>query len=220
MIGLVLTADDWIAIGTGGLAVATSVLAWVTVKTAAADRRHDDEKRAEDRRHDDEKRAEDRARDDRLRQEGLNQLEQREQAERTAREDMEARQVLVAVEKKEHPGQGHDFNRRVTLSAPHTYPIKWVEGRLVNQTNSGLGLLPFGHGGDEPYIDEQRIYYAFWAAVSMGATNAVPIMRFADWHGNLYYQYQHYTQRFPQNTDWIKAAHLLDEWIRTGPKPD
>jgi hypothetical protein len=98
-----VTADDWIAIGTGALAVGTLVLARVTVKTAAPDRRHDDEKRAEDRHHDDEKRAEDPARDDRLRQEGLDQLERREQAERTAREDKEARQVLVAVEEKNTP---------------------------------------------------------------------------------------------------------------------
>lgn len=215
-----LTADDWIAIGTGALAIATSVLARVTVKTAAADRRHDDEKRAEDRRHDDEKRAEDRARDDHLRQEALDQLERREQAERIKLEDKEARQVLVAVEEKEHPGNGHNFNRRVTLSTPHTYPVKWVDGSLVAQTNSGLSILPFGHGGDEPYIDEQRIYYAFWAAVPVTAPNAVPIMRFVDWHGNFYYQYKHYTRRFPQNTDWMKAAQVLDEWIRTGPKPD
>lgn len=113
---LMLNSGDWTAIGTGALAAGTFVLAWVTVKTGAADRRHDDEKRAEDR-----------ARDDRLRQEALDQLERRERAEHTAREDYEARQVLVTVEEKEHPGLGHDFNRRVTLSTPHAYPIKWVE---------------------------------------------------------------------------------------------
>jgi hypothetical protein len=215
-----LTADDWIAIGTGALAAVTTGLAVVTVTVSAADRRHDDEKRAEDRRHDDEKRAEDRARDDRLRQEALDQLERRERTERIAREDYEARQVLVTVEEKEHPGHGHDFNRRVTLSTPHAYPIKWVDGRLAHQTNSGLGILPFGHGGDEPYIDEQRIYYAFWAEVPIGVHNAAPLMKFVDRHGNLYYQYQHYTQRFSQNTSFEQAAQALDDWIRTGPKPD
>jgi hypothetical protein len=204
-----VTADDWIAIGTGALAVGTFVLARVTVRTATADRRNDDEKRAEDR-----------ARDDRLRQEALDQAERRERTERIDREDYEARQVIVIVEEKEHPGRGHDFNRRVTLSTPHTYPIKWAEGRLVNQTNSGLGILPFGHGGDEPYIDERRIYYAFWAEVPMGAPTAAPIMKFVDRHGNLYYQYRHYTQRFSQNTSFEQAAQALDEWIRTGPKPD
>ena len=215
-----LTADDWIAIGTGTLAVGTFVLARVTVKTAAADRRHDDEKRTEDRRHDDEKRAEDRARDDRLRQEAQYQLERHGQADRIAREDMEARQVLVTVEEKEHPGTGHDFNRRVTLSTPHSYPVKWVDGCLVAQNNSNLSILPFGHAGDEPYIDEQRIYYAFWAAVPATALKAAPMMRFVDWHGNFYYQYKHCTRRFPQNTNWIEAAQVLDEWIRTGPKPE
>lgn len=204
-----LDSGDWTAIGTGALAVGTFVLAWVTVRTSKADRRHDDEKRAKDR-----------ARDDQLRREALEQLERRELAERTAREDYEARQVLVTVEEKDHPGKGHDFNRRITLSTPHAYPIKWIEGRLVNQTNSGLGINTFGHAGDEPYIDEQRIYYAFWAAVPATASDAAPIMRFVDWHGNLYYKYRHYTQRFRQNTDWIEAAQVLDEWIRTGPKPD
>jgi hypothetical protein len=194
---------------TGALAAGTFALAWVTVNTGKADRRHDDEKRAADR-----------ARDDRLRHEALEQLERRERTERTAREDYEARQVLVTVEEKEHPGVGHDFNRRVTLSTPHAYPFKWIEGRLLYQANSGLGILPFGHADDEPYIDEQRIYFAFWAAVPATAPNATPIMRFVDWHGNPYYQYQHYTQRFPQNTGWDKAARALDEWIRTGPKPD
>lgn len=204
-----LDSGAWTAIGTGALAVGTLVLAWITVKTSTADRRHDDEKRAEDR-----------ARDDRLRQEALDQQERRERGERTAREDYEARQVLVTVEEKEHPGRGHDFNRRVTLSTPHAYPVKYVDGCLVIQANSGLSILPLGHAGDEPYIDERRIYYAFWAAVPAAAASASPIMRFVDWHGNLYYQYRHYTQRFPQNTNWNQAAQVIDEWIRTGPRPD
>jgi hypothetical protein len=204
-----LNSGDWTAIGTGALALGTVALAWVTVRTSGADRRHDDAKRAEDR-----------ARDDRLRREQVDQLERREQAERIAREDYEARQVLVTVEEKEHPGHGHDFNRRVTLSTPHAYPVKWVEGSLVNQTNSGLGILPFGHSGDEPYVDAERIYYPFWAAIPVMAPRATPIMRFVDWHGNLYYQYRHYTKRFSQNTRWEQAAQAIDEWIRTGPKAD
>jgi hypothetical protein len=204
-----LNSGDWTAIGTGALAAATIALAWVTVKMAAADRRHDDAKRAEDR-----------ERDDRLRQGQLDQLERRQQAERSAREDYEARQVLVVVEEKEHPGHGHDFNRRITLSTPHAYPIKWVEGRLVVQTNSGLSIIPFGHGGDDPYIETQRIYYPFWAEVPVTAATATPIMRFVDWHGNLFYQYRHYTQRFSQSTDWHDAAQAIDQWIRTGPKPN
>lgn len=108
-----LSPEAWTAIGTGALAVATVALAWVTVTTGKADRRHDDAKRVEDR-----------ARDDRLRQEQMDQLERREQTERIAREDYEARQVLVTVEEKSHPGRGHDFNRRITLSTPHEYPIK------------------------------------------------------------------------------------------------
>ena len=152
--------DAWTAIGTVALAAATVVLARVTVTTGKADRRHDDAKRAEDR-----------ARDDRLREDQLHQLERREQAERTAREDYEARQVLVTVEEKPGPVPGHDFNRRITLSTPHAYPVKQVEGRLAHNANGGLGILPFGHSGDEPVIDEQRIYYSFWAR---GSGPAVP----------------------------------------------
>ena len=37
---------------------------------------------------------------------------------------------------------------------------------------------------------------------------------------NLYYSYRGYTRRFGQNTKFIDAAKDLDEWIRTGPKPD
>lgn len=199
----------WTAIGTLGLAAATVALGVITSTTAKADRRHDDTKRAEDR-----------ARDDRLRREQLDQVERREQAERTAREDYEARQVLVQVEEKEHPGRGHDFNRRISLSTPYAYPIKWVDGRIVHQTNGGLGILPFGHSGDDPYIDGERIYYPFWAEVSDSLFNPHPIMKFVDWHGNLYYQYRHYTERFSHNTDFGEAAQAIDLWIRTGPKPD
>jgi hypothetical protein len=206
---LMLGWDAWTAIGTGALAVGTFALAWVTVTTGKADRRHDDAKRAEDR-----------VRDDRMRQEQFDQLERREEAERTAREDYEARQVLVQVEEKEHPGRDRTYNRRVTLSAPHGYPIKQVEGRLAHQTNGGLGILPFGHGGDVPYIDENRIYYAFWVVIPENVYNAAPIMKFVDWHGNLYYQCQNYTRRFGQNTTFEQALQVLDEWIRTGPKPD
>src|SRR5579863_8134746 len=97
-----LSSGDWTAIGTGALAVGTFALAWVTVRTSAVARRHDDDKRAEDRAADTAKRAEDRARDDRLRQEAQEETERREQIERTAREDYEARQVLVMIEEKEH----------------------------------------------------------------------------------------------------------------------
>jgi len=37
---------------------------------------------------------------------------------------------------------------------------------------------------------------------------------------HLYYQFRHHTKRFPQNTDWIKAATDIDQWLRTGPNPD
>jgi hypothetical protein len=93
---------------------------------------------------------------------------------------------------------------------------------LAHRANGGLGIIPFGHAGDDPYIDAERIYYPFWAYFPdpRQAFQAAPIMRFVDWHGNLYYQYRHYTKRFSQSTDFGEAAQVIDEWIRTGPKAD
>jgi hypothetical protein len=152
-LGLGLTA--WTAI----LAAATVAAIAAAVWLATSERRRDDRKRAEDRERDERRRAEDRERDDRLRAEGREDAERREQAERIARQDYEARQVLVTVEHKEHPGNGHTFNRRITLSAPHAYPIKQVEGCMVL---SDLAIIGFGHVGDEPSLDEQHTYYLFW----------------------------------------------------------
>jgi hypothetical protein len=207
-LGLGLT--DWTAIAAlAGLALAAATVAaiLVTTRLTSAERRRDDRKRAEDK-----------ERDDRLRREAREETERREQAERTTRQDYEARQVLVTVEDKDHPGTGHTFNRQVTLSTPHTYPIKQVEGCMV--LPSDRTIIGFGHGGDQPHIDEQRIYYTFWAEAPERARDATPIMRWVDWHGNRYYQYRHYTERFGQNTDWAEAFQKIDTWIRTGPNPD
>jgi hypothetical protein len=209
----------WTAIGTLALAGATLLLIRVTVRTARQDRERDDRKRAEDREHDDRRRAEDRERDDRLRREAADAIERRDAAERRAREDYEARQVLVAIARRERSGPGSNYNRQVTVITPHAYPIKQVEGRLVHQSNSGLSITGFGHGGDAPYTDDQRVYYGFWAQIE-ARDQAEPIIRFVDWHGNRYFRYKHYTERFGQNTDWLEAAQQIDLWIRTGPKPD
>jgi hypothetical protein len=73
-------------------------------------------------------------------------------------EGYEASEVLVTVQMKEHPGRGHDFNRRIIVSTSHAYPVGQADGRLVIAANSGLSIIPFGHGGGDFYIDEQRIY--------------------------------------------------------------
>ena len=77
------------------MALVTVGLAWVTVRTSAADRRHDDVKRAEDR-----------TRDDRLRQEQLDQLERREQAERTARRTTRPAKFSFMLKNKNTPSRG------------------------------------------------------------------------------------------------------------------
>ena len=99
------------------------------------------------------------------------------------------------------------------MTTPHAYPIKHVEGRFAFLSN-GWTVIEFGHRGEPTYIDTQRVHYAFWAEVPPTAFGATPLVRFLDWHGNLYYQYQHYTGRFVGGTDWLDAIRQLDEWIR------
>lgn len=113
-----------------------------------------------------------------------------------------------------------DFDRTITVSTPHSYPIKWVDGTWVRIDNGNLGTTGFGFGLDKSTVDENRTYYTFRARIPARAREVEPIIKFVDWHGNLYYQYRHYTERFPQNTDFTKAAQKIDEWIRTGPKRD
>jgi hypothetical protein len=74
------------------------------------------------------------------------------------------------------------------------------------------------HAGDEPWVDENRVYFGFWS--HSPERGEYPIIRFVDWHGYRYYQYRHYTDRFGQNNDYLDAARQLDLWVRTGPKPD
>src|ERR1039457_7282809 len=220
-----MSLTDWTALGAiGALALAfVTVLALAaTVWLAVTERRSDDRKRKDDRDRDDRLRAEQQARDDRLRRETADEMERRERAEHTAREDYEARQVVVTIETKAPSPKldlHGDFNCRITVSTPHAYPIKQLEGRLAYPSNGGLAILPFGRAGDKLWVTDHRTYYGFWAKIPAQEPNAAPIIRFVDWHGNRYYQYEHYTERFPQSADWAEAGRKLDEWIRTGPKP-
>lgn len=196
-----LTAADWTAIGTLALAGVTVAATIVTSVITVRGRR----------------------RDDRLRQEDAEERASREAAERRAREDYEARQVVVRLEKFRDPAgfyEGDAFTHRITVSTPHAYPIKWIDGRWVLTNNGNLGVVPFGFGIDTPTLDDNRTSYSFRARIPATAPDAEPVIKFVDWHGNLSYQYRHYTERFPPNTDFIDAAIKIDEWIRTGPKPD
>jgi hypothetical protein len=64
------------------------------------------------------------------------------------------------------------------------------------------------------------VRYTCSAHVPQQVRDAAPIVRFTDRNGNLYYSYLGHTRRFPQDADWATAAMQLDQWIRTGPKPD
>jgi hypothetical protein len=228
---LTLGTVAWTAIGAAGILGLAAAAVWLAVsgrrsderrrakdrerddRRRAEDRERDDRRRGEDRERDERRRAEDRERDDRLREEARQEALRRELAERTAKEDYEARQVVVFTEEKTH----NQFTHLVTVSAPHEYPIKQVEGCISHEGTGGAGLTGLGHAGNMPEVDDRRIYYTFWASLKPGDA---PAIRFVDWHGNRFYQYMHYTGRFSQSTDWPDAIRVLDQWMRTGPKPD
>jgi hypothetical protein len=81
-----------------------------------------------------------------------------------------------------------------------------------------MSARPFGFRADEPHVDEQRAYFGFWSHTP--GEDEKPIVRWVDWHGNRYYQYRNYSERLGQDTDFLEAAQKIDQWIRTGPKPD
>lgn len=210
----------WTAIGTLALAIAAVATIVVTSAQGRNDRlrvsaerlaeiKRDDDKRAQDRAHDDERRAQDRERDDRLRREATEARERQEVAERRVREDYEARQTVVKLTPKLDSaawfGQDAEFTHQITVSAPHTYPIKWVDGRWVLTGNGNFGTVDFGFSIDTPIVDENWTRYTFRAKIPATDLEAQPVIRFVDWHGNQYFQYRNYTERFSQDTDFPRS---------------
>jgi len=225
---------DWTAIAAfGGVALAAATVAAIIIgiHTGRADRKRDDAKRAEDRKWDSDRRAEDRERDDRLRREAADEWDRRNRAEQRAREDYEARQVTAEITVGGRLSQaqqasglpqsaGRDFTHRIIVSAPVTYPIKWVDVQIVHNSSGNVALRPTGHVGDPASIENGRTYYRFWAEIPEQLFQPFPIVRFVDQHGNLYYSLRGHTSRFLQNTEPTSAAVQIDQWIRTGPRPD
>lgn len=211
------------AIGTLTLAAITLIALVVTIWLAVTDRRRDDAKRAEDRAYDAEQRRIDRDRENELRRQDAAELERKMTAERREREDDQARQINVEVTRggPSTPSPGHNLNHRVTISWPATYAVKQVAVQIVSSgSGGGIGIRPIGHQGDPPVTENNRIGFGFWADIPEQWPGARPIIRFTDEPGNLYYSYLGLTRRFPQNTDWPAAATQIDQWARTGPKPD
>jgi hypothetical protein len=81
-------------------------------------------------------------------------------------------------------------------------------------------MTGFGFAGDPPRTDDRHRRYTFRASISPQIHNPEPIIRFVNLHGYRYYQYRDHTQRFPHHTDWTEAANTIDQWLRTGPKPE
>lgn len=221
------------------LAAAAIVTIIVTVRLARADRQRDDTRRKEDRQwdsdrrkddreHDAEMRREDRDREDRLRRETDEKWERRRHDEQCQREDDDAQQQVVIeflpggpLSQAQQAGTpGDRITHRITVTTSAAYPIKQIEAQIAHHTNSSLGTIPPGWIFGRPITENGQVRYACSAHIPQQVTDATPIVRFTDRNGNLYYSYLGYTRRFSQNTDWIGAATQLDQWIRTGPKPD
>lgn len=201
---------DWTAIGTLALAGATVAAIIVAQVQARKDRQRGDAERLDEIK-----------RDDRLRREAAEEREQHEAADRRAREDYEARQVVVIVTDDTGTGgpRAASIDRTLMVSTPLAYPVKQVAGAWVMTGNGNFSVVD-DFRADEPVVTGDRASYIRTTRISSGSRDAQPVIRFVDWHGNLYYQYRHYTERFPQNTDFHDAAVKIDEWIRTGPNPD
>jgi hypothetical protein len=221
---------DWLALtalGGFALAAATTTAIFVTLHIARAGRRRDDVRRQEDRDHDAEIRRQDRERADQLRREDDEKWERRFRAEQRDREDYEARQVTVEFRPGgplSRPGEavtsGDGITHGIFVSAPASYPVRQVDACIASRGSSNLSITHPGWTFEAPVVQDGQVRYRCWAGVSGQLHDPVPIVRFVDRHGNLYYTMGGQTRRFPQNTDWIDAAAELDRWIRTGPKPD
>jgi hypothetical protein len=117
-----------------------------------------------------------------------------------------------------HAGQLPELTMRIKVSTPHAYPIKQVACALAGWRGTGMGTRPIGHGGEGPWADEERVHCHFWSHAA--DDREYPVVGWVDWHGNRYYQYRLYTERFSQSADFLDAALKIDEWIRRGPNPD
>jgi len=133
-------------------------------------------------------------------------------SDQLARQDTEARQVLVTMEASQDP----KYNRRIVVSVPLTYPVKQVDAQISWELNGGRGMTSTGFTGDPPIADAQRRYYIFRALVDT-RIDAEPVIRFVDLHGNRYYQFRDHTQRFPASADWPEAVTEIAKWLGTGP---
>jgi hypothetical protein len=221
-----------------GLAAAAVVTIIVSVRTARADREADDQRRKEDRQYDSDRRREDREhdaelrrqdreREDQIRRDADETWEGRRREERRQREDDDA-QANVIVEFPQGSPQSHvprnlsgdRITNRIVITAPAGYPIKWLDARIAYRTNSGIGIAPAGWSFERQVRESGQVRYMCWAEVGEQLGDAEPIVRFADPTGNLYYSYLGYTRRFGQNADFSEAARQIDQWDRTGPRPD
>lgn len=237
-----LSLLQWTALATiTGFVLATVAVITITftVRLTRADRQRDDtrrqedrawdsQQREEDRKYDAEQRRQDRERDDQLRREADEKWEQRRRDEQRQREDDDAQEQVVIEflpggprsSAQEAVTTGDGITHRIIVTAPAAYPIKGVDAQIAHRPNSSLGIFSPGWTFGRPAMVNGQVQYTCFARIPPGTHDATSIVRFTDRNGNLYYSYLGYTRRFGQSTEFIHAAAQLDQWIRTGPKPD
>ena len=237
-----LSLVQWTALATiAGFVLAVAAIATIIVTVCLTradqsrddtrrqeDRQWDSDRRKEDREHDAEQRRQDREREDQLRREADERFEQRRRAERRQREDDDAQEQFVVEflpggplsQPQQATTTGDGITHRIIVTTPAAYPIKGLDAQIAHHANSGIGILPPGWTFVGPAMENGQVRYTCYARVPPQTHDATAIVRFTDRNGNLYYSYRGYTRRFGQNTDFIDAANQLDQWIRTGPKPD
>jgi hypothetical protein len=236
---------QWTALAAiAGFVLAAAAIATiiVTVCVTRADRRRDDTRRQEDRQWDSDRRQEDREhdadlrrqdseREDRLRREEDEKWQQRRRDEQRQREDDDAQQQIVVeflpdppLSEQESPAAiGYSITYLIILTAPVSYPVKQLGAQIIH-ADSNLGISSPARSFGPPVTENGQVRYTCRVEVRrpvQGLPEAPrAIVRFTDRNGNLYYSYLGYTRRFSQSTGWEGAAKQLDEWSRTGPKPD
>jgi hypothetical protein len=83
----------------------------------------------------------------------------------------------------------------------------------------GLSSTPCGHSSDDPFIDDQRIYYGFGLNPQPDHSGR-PTYEFVDWYDKSQLPVSALYPALQAEHGWVKAIQSIGEWIRAGPKPD
>jgi hypothetical protein len=147
----------------------------------------------------------------RSRREERRAAEQRERDAHREREDEDARQVAVKV--RPWPSSDGRVVHMVTISTPHTYPIKPLEGWIASTSDGNPWVGEFYPRPRESSFDENWTRYRY--PVERLDGNSAPIVSFANPSGKLYWCYQGNVRPFAPGTSAITALQEFDRLART-----